>query len=353
MNKKDLYNSLEKELNKMVEEDKNSQDLSKRLSSDKEREILKKRINKQNVFYNKKVLAIAAGFIAVLFAVPLLIQNIGMRAGANYAHPSDLAESASDEVMGETSADYYPETPEKEASGNTTEVFEINDNPDSKITYTFFYQMETTDYEKTSELMREKVKAQGGFISEMSLNSSNRDLKRASFTIRIPKENSEEFQRNLGEVATITNQNLYTEDLTKRYSDIENQVKTLEIKEARYLELLENAENMEDIITIESHLADVQGQLNYLKQDMKNIDYDVDYNTFEIDLEEVEHVSGSIGSQDNFGNKLSEAFRDSFINFLYFIQNIILFLVRNIVFILVIVLIALFVTYIIKRKKKS
>lgn len=358
MNKKDLYGSLEKEMKKIIDEDMKSQDITNSLSKDKEAEILKNSEEKKKSYFNKKIISVAAIFMVAVISIPILYTMLFSASSVSKenAYPSDFADNANAEMATETIAPSESETSAPSESGmenSSNQIYEIEDNPDSKIVYTFGYYLQTTDFEKTVELLRSKIKTSGGYIAQMSVNYSSNNLKNGNFTIRIPKEQSEDFQRGIGELGNITDQDLSTEDLTKYYADIESQVEALKIKETRYLELLKTAENMEDILTIESHLADVQHQLNYLNQDLKNIDYDVNYNYFMLNIYEVDHLSGSVGTQNSFGSRLSDAFRSSFINFLYFIQNIILFLVRNIVFILVIVLIALFVTYIIKRKKKS
>lgn len=357
MNKKDLYGSIEKEMKKIIDEDMESQDITNSFNKEKEAEILKNSNKKKKFIFNKKIISVAAIFMVAVISIPIIYTILlnAIYVSKENAYPSDFAGNSSAEIATETSAEIATETSPSEAGieNSSNQIYEIDDNPDSKIVYTFGYYLQTTDFENTVELLRSKVKTSGGYIAQMSVNSSSNNLKNGYFTIRIPKEQSEDFQRGIGELGNITDQDLNTEDLTKNYADIESQVEALKIKETRYLELLKTAENMEDILTIESHLADVQHQLNYLNQDLKNIDYDVNYNYFVLNISEVEHLSGSVGTQNSFGSRLSDAFRSSFINFLYFIQNTILFLVRNIVFIIVIVLIALFITYLIKRKKKS
>ena len=56
------------------------------------------------------------------------------------------------------------------------------------------------------------------------------------------------------------------DDVTLRYVDVDSHKKALETEQERLLALLEKAENVEDIITIENRLSDVRYELeNYGK----------------------------------------------------------------------------------------
>ena len=58
-----------------------------------------------------------------------------------------------------------------------------------------------------------------------------------------------------------------TENVTLQYVSTESRVKALETEQTRLLELLENAETMEDLLTIEARLTDVRWELeNYASQ---------------------------------------------------------------------------------------
>ena len=57
------------------------------------------------------------------------------------------------------------------------------------------------------------------------------------------------------------------------------------------MELLENAESMEDIIVIESRLSEVRYQIESMESQLRTFDNQVDYSTVHISVEEVEHYT--------------------------------------------------------------
>lgn len=355
MNKKDLYDSLEKERDRMLDEDERFQNSSERLSLEKEREILgKTKSTKASWFRSKKFIGLAAVVAIILFASPLILllpYNRFMASSSDMnmqtAHVATPDEKASSEELGYTEDSMI----ESSSQAQGPEIFEVLSDEDKKIVYTFEYNIETKEYRKSLEGLEAKAEKFGGFVESSEFDNSSRDFKSINMTLRIPKENSEKFQESLGNIGSVTYQSLSTNDMSKAYSDLDKQVKILETKDARYIELLESAENMEDILAIESQLAEVEAQLRFINQDLKNIDYDVNYNTFHIYLYEVENPDIGVNEKDSFTNRLKRAFSYSFENFKNFIQNLVLFIASNIIFIGLITLIVILVFWLVKKRR--
>lgn len=343
MNKKDLYDSLEKERDRMLHEDEGFQDSSKRLSDTKEREILgQNKPAKISWFRNKKLMGLAAAVAVVLLAGPAILSMMSMfNASSSFNSASDY--NPADMETAESS--------EASTDGQAPEIIEVVTDSDRKLVYRFEYNIETKEYEKSLSDLNLKVKEYGGFVESSSYDNTSRRLKVIDMTIRIPKENSEDFQASLGQIGGITYQAVSTDDLSKIYADTSNQVEVLQAKEARYIELLDQAESIEDILAIEGQLAEVQAQLKFMNQDLKNIDYDVDYNTFNIHLYEVEKLDIGVNEKESFSARLANAFRQSLENFTNFVQNFILFLARNLIFIAVLAVIVVVLLWVVKRRR--
>ena len=87
-------------------------------------------------------------------------------------------------------------------------------------------------------------------------------------------------------------------------------------EQERLLELLAQAENMEDLLAIESKLSDVRYELENYGSQLRLLDNQIDYSTVNVDVDEVERVTdtgeksffGEI--KDRFGNSLYTVGRD-------------------------------------------
>ena len=354
MNKKDLYDSLDKERDRMLHEDEGFQDSSKRLSDTKEREILgQNKPAKISWFRNKKLMGLAAAVAVVLLAGPAILSMMDMfNASSSFNSASDSKYTYDPATTDTALADMETaESSEASTDGQAPEIIEVVTDSDRKLVYRFEYNIETKEYEKSLSDLNLKVKEYGGFVESSSYDNTSRRLKVIDMTIRIPKENSEDFQASLGQIGGITYQAVSTDDLSKIYADTSNQVEVLQAKEARYIELLDQAESIEDILAIEGQLAEVQAQLKFMNQDLKNIDYDVDYNTFNIHLYEVEKLDIGVNEKESFSARLANAFSQSLENFTNFVQNFILFFARNLIFIAVLAVIVIVVLWVVKRRR--
>ena len=88
--------------------------------------------------------------------------------------------------------------------------------------------------------------------------------------------------------ANVTSNSESTENVTLTYVSTKSRVEALEVEQARLLELLENAENMEDLLTIESRLTDVRWELENYASQLRVLDNQVNYSTIHLSVWEVD-----------------------------------------------------------------
>ena len=120
----------------------------------------------------------------------------------------------------------------------------------------------------------------------------------------------------MSELGNVTQKNESVEDVTLQYVDVASRKKALETEQERLLELLAQAENMEDLLAIESKLSDVRYELENYGSQLRLLDNQIDYSTVNVDVDEVERVTdtgeksffGEI--KDRFGNSLYTVGRD-------------------------------------------
>ena len=131
--------------------------------------------------------------------------------------------------------------------------------------------VETDDLEMLTAELDQKIKSLGGYVEDQSVhngsNYASRRYRSANLTVRIPEEKADQFTSDISGLANVVSQNLRREDITLNYVATSSRVTALETEEARLLELLAQAETMEDLLTIEARLTDVRYELeNYTSQ---------------------------------------------------------------------------------------
>ena len=298
--------------------------------------------------------------LAVLAAAILLCTSLascGAAAGKNESYrDSDLyyAETtAANYDIGylepSASADSYK-------SENTDSAGMPSANPvrEEKLVYTASVTLESEDFEAASDALHQKIASLGGIIvseNAYNLNKKGYGGRSMDMTVRIPQENYETFLAGLSDICNVAAVNRYVENLTERYYDNENRLKSYRIQEERLFAMLEKAESVTEMLEIESRLCDVQYQIEALTNTQRTIDNDVRYSTFNLTLTEVKKFTTP--EPETFGDKFKEAVGGSVESFGVFSENLLFFFIYVLPYLLCVAVVVVIVLVIVKVSKKK
>lgn len=179
----------------------------------------------------------------------------------------------------------------------------------AKIIYTADLEMQTQDFDAADAALTALVGEQGGYFENRSVNSPSSGYRYASYTVRVPAAQFEAFCRQAGELCHVTYETSNARDISETYYDTESRLKTAQIKLERLQELLAKADNMEDIITLESAISETEWTIESLSGTLRGYDALVDYATVTLSLREVYKLSDTEQAPQTFGEKLASAFR--------------------------------------------
>ena len=121
--------------------------------------------------------------------------------------------------------------------------------------------IQTREFDQFLEDLNRSILSAGGYVESSSINGNSYNKNRmrsADITARIPAENLDAFCDQVSDLGNVTYKNLYTRDVTLTYVDLESHVKALRTEQQTLMELLERAQSVEDIITIQSRLSEVR-----------------------------------------------------------------------------------------------
>ena len=165
--------------------------------------------------------------------------------------------------------------------------------------------LETQDFDKASADIEKMAADAGGYLESSSL-SGDAGRRHASYVLRIPQEKFEVFYEQLGSSVHVVYSSRSSEDVTEQYTDIETRLATLTTKHERLLALLDQADKMEDIISLENALADCEYEIDSLTGSKRHYDDLVGFSTFYVDLEEVQTLTAT-PEGSGFGAQLTQA----------------------------------------------
>jgi len=226
--------------------------------------------------------------------------------------------------------------------------------------------LETREFDTALEEINKLVAELGGYIeysdiSGRSLNYQGDYYRRsANFVARIPAEKLNQATEALDSLCNVTSRSESVNDITDVYYDVDGRLRTLRVEEERLLALLEKAERLEDMLTIESHLSEVRYQIESLTGQLNRYDSQVNYSTVNMYLEEVVEYTAQKAEPITFGQRIGNAFEDSLEFIGNFGEGLVVLLVGVLPFLLVyggillvVVLVVIKLVRAAKAKKKA
>ena len=246
--------------------------------------------------------------LAFLLTLVLVVSLFGCGASA----PRDsAAPAAADSVGGEMWVTEDSATAEENGfyEEPTAPAEGVKDKA-AKIIYTADMDVQTLTFDQAVADITALVTEAGGYFAESSISGRGSGYRYANYTVKIPVEKFGDFMTAVGEACHVTYSSTRAEDISDTYYDVDSRLTTAKTKLARLQELLSKADNMGDIITIESAISDTEWQIENLSGTLRGYDAQVDYATVYLCLNEVYKLSGTEEAPLTLGKRIGRSFTD-------------------------------------------
>ncbi len=149
------------------------------------------------------------------------------------------------------------------------------------------------------------VKSVGGFVESSSYNRSPDDRdSTASLTLRVPSSTFEGVLTRLGDIGKTVRKSVSGEDVTEQVFDIEARLRNKRAEEAQYVEIMQKAKRIPDIISISNELFRVREEIEKLQGRVKFLRSSADMSTISLTL-----TKPSQPSQPGINNAFKNAWK--------------------------------------------
>lgn len=279
-----------------------------------------------------------------------------MGCGSGGSSAADVTmENSTDTAQSYASDQIYEQTYDGE-SGQETEEGETSVPSGHKLIKNVSLYVETEEFDKLLPEVEHRVDALGGYIEKMNLYNGSSlyagdEDRKAVMTIRIPQERLEDFVTEVSEKSNVITKDENVQDVTLQYADLESYKKALMTEQERLLELLGQAETMEDIIALEERLAEVRYELEAMESQLRIYDNQVDYSTVDLEIIEVERLTPV--EEASGIEKMTDGFMNSLKNLFGGLKNIFIGIVILLPYIIFWTLLVLLVRFIIRKIRKN
>jgi hypothetical protein len=124
---------------------------------------------------------------------------------------------------------------------------------------------------------------QGDVVGSSTRTSDNGDTF-GSVTVRVPVANFEDLIVGIGDVGTIRNRDIDSQDVTTEFTDLQSRLRHLRAQERFYLGLLDRAETVGDAISVQQQLDGIQSQIEQIQGRLNVLDDRTSYSTLTVEL---------------------------------------------------------------------
>lgn len=249
---------------------------------------------------------------------------------------------------------FYDEYEVSESAGSSAETPEVIDSS-RKLIKDYDISIETENFDGIIPAIEKRVAELGGYIESQNTyygqSYAYNDTRSSSLRIRIPKNKDEEFIKFIGNSSNITRQSLNVSDVTLKYVDMASRRDSYIVERDRLMELLEQADNLEDILVIEARLSEVRYSLESMESQLRTMDNLVDYSTVTLDVYEVKEYSEP--APETFGQRISSSFKNGIKSFIEGMQDFAVWFVGALPGILLFAVIITVIVLVVKRINKK
>ncbi|KOP37157.1 DUF4349 domain-containing protein [Flavobacterium sp. WLB] len=227
---------------------------------------------------------------------------------------------------------------DKNLDGSSTQI-------EQKIIKQASLRFETNDLEETYKQIQTAVKQSQGKVQSDSEGKDYGTLYR-NITIRVPSQNFDNFINTISKgVAYFERKEITAEDVTEQYIDLTTRLKNKRKLEERYLQILQKATKISEILEIEKQISIIREEIEAKEGQLKYLESRVSEST--VTIEFFKNLPEQEAMQLSYGSKIWTAIKSGFFSLSSFFISIISIWP----FIIIICVLAYFIRKRIKRKK--
>ncbi|MEG2315702.1 MAG: DUF4349 domain-containing protein [Clostridia bacterium] len=228
-------------------------------------------------------------------------------------------------------------------------------NQGQKLVRTADVTIRSTAFEQDSQKVQTLLSTLGGYVENFYQYGDTTDGSSRSVTLsmRVPSDKLSEFLTGVEGIGRVINRSESTTDMTVQYTDNEVRLNTLRAKMTRLNELLAKAENVSDLVEIESAIADTQYQIDSFETSQRDIDRRVDMSAVSVTVQEETPSQSAAAADKSLGERISAALNASVIWLGDFFRNMVVFVVMILPVLVPVAIVCIVCWLVVRRRKKN
>ena len=180
---------------------------------------------------------------------------------------------------------------------------------DKKIIKNATLNLEVKDFNAYNNSLRGKIKQFGGYVAQEEQNQSEYKIE-TTVTIKVPVDQFDDAVNVISaNVKELKEKKITSQDVTTEVVDTRSRIETKKQVRLRYLDLLKQARNMEEILTVQSEINGVQEQIEAAAGRMEYLNHSSTFSTIQLTFYQVLNESAVDADKPSFSDRIGNAFR--------------------------------------------
>lgn len=220
---------------------------------------------------------------------------------------------------------------------------------EKKIVRNAWLNLRTDRFDETVQALCDQIEQAGGAVESRDISGTKDTRRNASMTFRVPSGMLDDVLAGAEAWGEVTHEQTSAVDMTDTYTDNASRLESVRAKKRQLDALYEQAESMEDIITLTNAIFDVQAEIESLEGQNRRIDDEVSFATLYVSVSE---KSSAVAAKQPFFTRLGRQLADGWENFGEFVSNAVLGLTYALPWVAAAAAGAVMVRAAIRKKKK-
>ncbi len=281
----------------------------------------------------KKTIAAVICALMLLGLAACGAQSAGTATDAGYDYKNKNEMMSADTAAGEALFDSnMPESP-REMAQSEQQASSVYQNAGVKLIRRANLQVQTVEFDAAVAALEKLVLSLNGYYENAELYSggyyTQGNHRSGQYVVRIPAQAYDAFMAQIDGVGYLSRRSESTQDVGQEYFDTESRLATQRTKRERLQQLLKQAKNMEDIIALESALADVEYQIEQYTSQLRRYDSLVGYATIDVNIQEMQRITDDPGQQVGLFQRMKIGFISSAGSVVDGVQNFLVWVSYN------------------------
>ena len=197
-----------------------------------------------------------------------------------------------------------------------------------KLVRTVSLTLRTTAFDNDLESVQALLEGLGGYVENLYQygDVESGDTRTASLSVRVPSESLDAFLAGMEGVGRVVDRSESVTDMTVQHTDNQTRLDTLYAKMERLNQLMAQAQEVSDLIELETAIADTQYEIERYETSQRDIDRRVDMSAVNVTLLEESPAQSATAEDIGLGERLGAALNASLKWLGGFLRNMLVFI---------------------------